>query len=77
MTRHLRQPCPGCQKPIGVRRFACGGCWRRIPGNLRTAIARALGRRQHGVDGAAGEHLKAKTAAIEWLNQHPREEGHK
>jgi predicted amidophosphoribosyltransferase len=77
MTRMMRHQCPGCAKPIKVERFACGGCWRRIPGDLRTAIVRAWGRRKHGVTGAVGEHLKAKTAAAEWLEQNPREEGHK
>ncbi|HST80935.1 MAG TPA: hypothetical protein VLL08_04230 [Kineosporiaceae bacterium] len=44
---------------------------------MRTAIARSWGRRLNGVTGAVGEHLSAKTAAVEWLEQHPREEGHK
>jgi len=77
VAHHLRHPCPGCATPIQIQRFACGGCWRRIPGNLRTAIARSWGRRLNGVTGAVGEHLSAKTAAVEWLEQHPREEGHK
>ena len=76
-TRHLLHPCPGCAHQIKVRMYACPGCWRRLPGNLRTAIVRAYGRRQHGVDGAAGEHTKAKATATEWLEQHPREESHR
>lgn len=75
--RGPRHPCPGCKRPVPVRRFACGGCWRRIPGNLRTAIARAWGRRQHGIADAAAEHLAAKAAAVDWLDQHPREENHR
>lgn len=75
--RGPRLPCPGCGRPTPVRRFACGGCWRRIPGNLRLAIARAWGRRQHGIKEAAAEHVAAKEAATQWLTDNPREVNHK
>jgi hypothetical protein len=72
----MQHPCAGCGALVGIRTFACGGCWRRLPGNFRTAILRAWGRRQHGVKGAHAEHTTAKTTAREWFAAHPREEAH-
>jgi len=78
-TRQARHPCPGpsCGAPVRAPLYACWGCWRRLPGNLRTAILRAWGRRLAGTDGAATEHETAKAAAASWYAQHPREENHR
>lgn len=76
MTRHLRHPCGGCGNPVRVAMYACPyacpGCWRRLPGDLRTAILRAWGRRQHGEPGAAKEHVRAKARVAAWFEEHPR-----
>jgi hypothetical protein len=52
--------------------YACGGCWRRLPANYRTAILRAWGRRQRGEPGAADEHVIAKDEAGTWYRENPR-----
>jgi hypothetical protein len=78
-TRHRPppHPCPGCSTPVRAAMYACGGCWRRLPGNLRTAILRAWGRRLAGTGGAAAEHDAARAAGAAWYAHHPREENHR
>ena len=64
--------CPGCGRTIRLSFYACGLCWRRLPAELRTAILRAWGRRQRGVEGAAAEHEHAKVDADAWLQENAR-----
>lgn len=68
----MTHPCPGCGTPVRPGLYACGGCWRRIPGDLRTAILRAWGRRLHGEPGPVAEHDTAKATADAWLEANPR-----
>lgn len=64
--------CPGCGTSIRPAVYACGGCWRRLPAGLRTALLRSWGRRQRGTEGAAEEHQAAKLEADQWLGANPR-----
>lgn len=68
----MSRPCPGCGRTVRPAQYACGGCWRRLPANHRTAILRAWGRRQRGTEGAAAEHELAKSDAGAWLAENPR-----
>jgi hypothetical protein len=52
--------------------MCCTGCWQRLPGDLRTAILRAWGRRGAGIREARDEHTAALVTAEIWFARHPR-----
>jgi hypothetical protein len=57
--------CPGgCGRQVGRARYACRGCWHRLPFDLRTTITATYqaGRRR--------EHREAMQAAHEWFKSH-------
>lgn len=65
-------PCDGCRALAVVHvTGSCYRCWPRLPGNLRTAILKAWGRRQHGEPGALDEHETARAAAAAWFEANP------
>ncbi len=61
-------PAPGCARQVPTSRYACPRHWYALPAHLRTAIARAWGRRLKGVPGAMLEHQQAKDAAQAFLD---------
>lgn len=65
--------CRGCGASArGGATMCCTGCWQRLPGDLRTAILRAWGRRGAGAAGAREEHTAALVTAEVWFAVHPR-----
>lgn len=60
-------PC-GCGANVARRQLACREGWRRLPGELKTAI------RESYRKGAAGarEHRVAVVEAFEWYRKNPR-----
>ena len=58
-------PCPGgCGTPVPRRRFACRGCWYRLPRDLRGPITAF-----YGVDRFA--HAEAMIEAADWYRENP------
>lgn len=56
--------CPGgCGRQVPRNRFACGGCWRRLPAALKHSITDNYRR-------DAGAHLAAMSAACDWYRRH-------
>ena len=66
MTAHPPHPCPGgCGADVPYERFACSGCWYRLPGDFRRRISRAWR------SGTVAEHGQAMRAARLWFVANP------
>lgn len=61
-----RHQCPcGCRTLINDEQVACAAGWRRIPAELRGAVAATYQDRQ--------DHRQAREAAGKWLEEHRTE----
>ncbi|MBI1758003.1 MAG: hypothetical protein HYR62_02025 [Actinobacteria bacterium] len=61
--------CPGgCGQPVPRKHFACPGCWRRLPVELRREINAS-----HRPGRFGGAHMHAMVAGRRWYIEHPLE----